>query len=171
MGTPPEQTDRYFAANLRMIRERRGISQVTIAQEMAARGFPWRQQTVTRIESGLRMVRLGEARAVAEILRVTLDRLTWSGAEVNEAAYVGQAADVLRGSWHEAALAVERLLAAVSGAKHVLAERRDSKYQRTRDACEELEADLVDFSLKTAVDEGIARSRGTRGDSGEDGAP
>ena len=52
------------------------MSQVHLADEMAARGWPWRQQTVTRVETGRRMVRLGEAMAVAEILETCVVRLT-----------------------------------------------------------------------------------------------
>ncbi len=77
----PELTEERFAANLRAIRDERGISQGRLADEMAARGWPWRQQTVTRVETGRRMVRLGEAKAVAEILHTSLDRLTWPTAE------------------------------------------------------------------------------------------
>jgi transcriptional regulator with XRE-family HTH domain len=80
-GTPPELSERRFAENLRDWRERRGVSQVKLAQEMAARGWPWRQQTVTRVESGQRMVRLGEALAVAEILGTSVNMLTASSRE------------------------------------------------------------------------------------------
>jgi FtsZ-interacting cell division protein YlmF/DNA-binding XRE family transcriptional regulator len=73
----PELTEQRFAANLRAAREASGVSQERLADEMAARGWPWRQQTVTRVENGRRMVRLGEAKAVAEILDMSLDQLTW----------------------------------------------------------------------------------------------
>lgn len=53
---------------MRAARQEKGISQVKLAQEMTARGWPWAQQTVTNIESGQRMIRLGEAMAVSEIL-------------------------------------------------------------------------------------------------------
>jgi transcriptional regulator with XRE-family HTH domain len=71
-----ELAEQRFAANLRAAREESGVSQSRLAEEMAARGWPWHQQTVTRVESGRRMVRLGEAKAVAEILETSLDRLT-----------------------------------------------------------------------------------------------
>src|SRR5260370_21645909 len=72
----PDETEQRFAANLRLLRERQGISQVKLAQEMAARGWPWRQQTVTRLENGQRMIRFGEATALAEILNTPLERFT-----------------------------------------------------------------------------------------------
>ena len=46
---------------------------------MAERGFPYYQQTVRRIEEGRRKVSVGEAKALAEILGTTMDRLTWPG--------------------------------------------------------------------------------------------
>ena len=82
-GTPPELSERRFAENLRTAREDKGVSQVKLAQEMAARGWPWRQQTVTRVESGHRMVRLGEALAVAEILGTNVVMLTASTRETS----------------------------------------------------------------------------------------
>jgi transcriptional regulator with XRE-family HTH domain len=81
--TPPEQSERRFAANLRTFREDKGVSQVKLAHEMTARGWPWRQQTVTRVESGQRMVRLGEALAIAEILGTSVNMLTASTRETS----------------------------------------------------------------------------------------
>jgi transcriptional regulator with XRE-family HTH domain len=83
--TPPELAEQRFAANLREARESRGMSQYALAQEMHNRGWPWRQQTVTRVETGQRMVRLGEATAIAEILRVPLDRLIQPTGESRDA--------------------------------------------------------------------------------------
>jgi transcriptional regulator with XRE-family HTH domain len=89
----PELTEQRFAANLRAIREERGMSQGRLADEMAARGWPWRQQTVTRVETGRRMVRLGEAKAVAEILETSLDMLTMP---TDEARVIEHLADSIR---------------------------------------------------------------------------
>jgi transcriptional regulator with XRE-family HTH domain len=89
----PELTEQRFAVNLRAVREERGISQVRLAEEMTARGWPWRQQTVTRLETGHRMVRLGEAQAVAEILETPLDRLTMGTGETSAIEHL---ADLIR---------------------------------------------------------------------------
>jgi DNA-binding transcriptional MerR regulator len=43
---------------------------------MSARGFPYYQQTVRRIEDSQRKVSVGEAKALAEILGTTIDGLT-----------------------------------------------------------------------------------------------
>lgn len=52
------------------------MSQTELARKMADRGWPYHQQTVGKLESGSRSVRLGEAKALAQILRTSLDRLT-----------------------------------------------------------------------------------------------
>lgn len=65
--------ERQFAAVMRETREARGLAQGRFAGEMARCGFPaWVQQTVTRVEAGRRMIRLGEAMAAASILGIDL---------------------------------------------------------------------------------------------------
>jgi transcriptional regulator with XRE-family HTH domain len=71
----PQGAEHHFAANLRAVREERGISQAELARRMADRGWPWHQQTVGRVEAGQRVVRLGEAKDLAAILETTIDAL------------------------------------------------------------------------------------------------
>lgn len=106
----PDEAERRFAANLRVLRERRGISQARLAQEMLARQWPWRQQTVARLENGQRMLRFGEAIALASILGVSLDRFTRPGSEVIEMEKIRAASARLRESYDAVAAAVCRLL-------------------------------------------------------------
>jgi transcriptional regulator with XRE-family HTH domain len=163
-----DSADERLAANLRALRERKGISQAELARRMSERGHGWQQSTVSRVQAGTQPVRVSEHESLAEILGVSMDRLLWAGPEANEAAYVGQAAEVLRRSWHETALAVQRLRAARSGAEHVITERGDSKYPRVRDACEELGHDLEDCTPETAFDRGADLYEGEIGDDGTD---
>lgn len=65
--------ERYAAARLRELRTARRMSQVSLAETMAARGFPWHQPTVSRIESGKQPLGFSEAVALAEIFGVPLD--------------------------------------------------------------------------------------------------
>jgi transcriptional regulator with XRE-family HTH domain len=62
-----------FAGNLRSLRVLNGMTQAALAKEMTKRGYRWHQATVYKIESGERQVQLGEARAIAKILYVTLE--------------------------------------------------------------------------------------------------
>lgn len=106
----PDEAERRLAANLRTLRERRGISQVKLAQEMVARDWPWRQQTVARVENGQRMIRLGEAVALASILSVSLGYLTQPGSDAIEVEKIRGAGVRLRESCEAVAAAVCRLL-------------------------------------------------------------
>ncbi len=153
----PDHAEQHFAANLRILREREGMSQVKLAQEMSARGWPWRQQTVTRIENGQRMVRFGEATAVAAILRTSLDRFTWASAEANETEFVYAAGARLRQSYEAVAEAVCHLLANAGIAERVLERHRDSKYERVREARDDVAARIQEYSLEEAIEEGVRR--------------
>jgi transcriptional regulator with XRE-family HTH domain len=107
---PPELTEQRFAANLR---EARGaMSQYTLAGEMQDRGWPWRQQTVARVEAGQRMVRLGEATAIAEILQVSLDRLIQPTGERNDADLLAELIDRAEGAFTETLRAAADLITA-----------------------------------------------------------
>lgn len=60
-----------FGQDLRAARERLGISQEQLASQMRAAGYnAYRQNTIYRIESGLRGIRLGEALALSRLTLV-----------------------------------------------------------------------------------------------------
>lgn len=169
----PDEAEQRFAANLRALRERREISQARLAQEMLARDWPWRQQTVARVENGQRMIRFGEAIALASILGVSLDRFTRPVSEVIEVEKIRTAGDQLRESWEVVAAAVCHLLDA----------------QRTAERLQALNAgvqgdDFVEVALvqlrgwmrECTVDKAILKGRrrftelGEKQDGGEGGA-
>lgn len=149
--------EEHLPGNLRRIREHRGMSQSALAAAMSERGWPWHQQTVYKIENGKQMPGLGEVTDLADILRITVDRLTWTGPEVNAAELVSHAIGNLREAWNEVADAVARLHAATAGAKHTLAESEESPYRRVQDARRGLEEEMAGATLKAAVAEGTAR--------------
>lgn len=70
------QTDERFAANLRLARERAGMSQEEVAQQMSDLGYKFHQQTITRIENGRRKVSLEEANQLAQAVGSTVDALS-----------------------------------------------------------------------------------------------
>ena len=106
----PDLAEARFAANLRILRESRRMSQERLAQEMVARGWPWRQQTVTKIENGQRMVRFGEAMALASILGVSLNHFTRPESEAIEVEKIRAASARLRESYEALTAAVCHLL-------------------------------------------------------------
>lgn len=68
-------TENPTAATVRHLRIERDFTQADIAARMAERGYGWYAQTVQKIESYGRPLRLDEAVALSEILRVPLDQL------------------------------------------------------------------------------------------------
>jgi transcriptional regulator with XRE-family HTH domain len=106
----PDDTEQRFAANLRLFRERQSMSQVKLAREMAVRGWPWRQQTVTRVENGQRKIRFGEATTLAEILRTPLQRFSRPVSEANVVEKIRAAGTRLRESCEAVEAAVCHLL-------------------------------------------------------------
>lgn len=105
-GPPPVPAglaDERFAVNVREMRERKKMSQGELARQMKARGWPYYQQTVRRVEEGRRKVSVGEAKALAEILGETVDRLTWPGREASCAALMDMSIGRTESAWAQIA--------------------------------------------------------------------
>lgn len=75
------------AERIRMEREVRGWSTVTLAEKMAAAGHPINQAAIWRIESGKprRRVNLDEALGFCEIFQITMEDLTAAPGQVANA--------------------------------------------------------------------------------------
>jgi len=65
VGLPWERT---FVENVTRARKAADMSQTELGKRIAAKGLPFHQQTVQRIENGSRPVRLNEAVVIAEVL-------------------------------------------------------------------------------------------------------
>lgn len=62
-----------LAENIRWARERAGLSQEQLAEQMReVAGYGWHQQTVARTETGTRPVRADEMVALSDVLNVSL---------------------------------------------------------------------------------------------------
>lgn len=72
--------ERNFREQMARIREQRGMTQTDLARRLAAWGLPFHQQTVQRVESGQRPVRLNEALLICRELNVSLDSMTTTSA-------------------------------------------------------------------------------------------
>ncbi|GGK64053.1 helix-turn-helix transcriptional regulator [Ornithinimicrobium pekingense] len=76
---PAGQWESNLRERLVQWRERRGWTQTDLARELRNRyGLPFHQQTVQRVESGVRPVRLNEAYAIAQLFELELGELTES---------------------------------------------------------------------------------------------
>ena len=153
---PPEITEERFAANLRMTREAVGVSQSRLADEMTARGWQWRQQTVTRVETGRRSVRLGEAKAVAEILGTSLDKLTQPTGEMRIVEELSEWTQQVRTAWLAIKEATARLLNAKGNLRiHPAATDRKPTSERVLEAVRDA-AHIQQLTPEGAVAQGIA---------------
>lgn len=82
----PENDDERFGANVRRLREARGLSQHELARRLADVGLEgFHQTTVSRIEKGERPARLGEAKAIAQLLDSTIENMLTQGESAAEA--------------------------------------------------------------------------------------
>lgn len=68
-------SEELIGNNVARYREHRGLSQGALAAEMKDHGFQWVQSTVSAVESGKRPLRLSEARAISDILTVSVSHL------------------------------------------------------------------------------------------------
>lgn len=87
--------DDVFGENLKKYRERKGLTQEALNNEMVKRGFEFHPTTIYRIEKGRRRVLIGEAVTLAEVLDVPLDQLTSPG-EDSERAILFQVKQIAR---------------------------------------------------------------------------
>jgi transcriptional regulator with XRE-family HTH domain len=149
-----QEMSRQFGENVRRYRDYRDMSQADLAREMSARGWAWHQSTVYKIEHGERRTDAFEVHDLAAALRISIDRLFWAGAEANEIAMIDNRVATLRSAWRETALAHARLRAARSSAGSVLDQSRQSKYERARQAAEDIAAELEASTLESALAEG-----------------
>lgn len=82
---PATDADTKFAVSLKNVRLMVGMSQAQIADAMKKRGFDFHQSTIGKIERGDRRASIGEAVALADVLRVTLPRLLGGNTDLQSA--------------------------------------------------------------------------------------
>lgn len=152
-----DEQAQWFGDNIRKNRERKKMSQGDLAREMTARGWPWHQSTVYKTEHGTRRTEAFELHDLAEILGVPMNHLFWPPGEVNEAAMVERAIVMVRRAWEQTAQSALELISAIGWAERTLTQSRDSKYQRVRDSCAELEMELEAHTVEGAFQSGYER--------------
>ena len=167
-GSPERETaDQRLGLNVRTLRERKGLSQRAVADEMRSRGHPWHQQTVLKAEAGTRPLRFAEAVDLAAILETSLDRLTWASPEANAVEWLVSREARLRQSARQVSEAVTRFLLDRDAAGRSLTEAAHQS-PRVEAEREEVRATLAGTSLDYAVGEGIARYEELTGGSSEE---
>lgn len=162
-----ETADEKISANLRALREQRGISQSELARQMSERGHPWHQSTVARVQQGTQQLRAAELMDLAEILHTSVDRFTWTQPEAGETEMTYAAGTRVVRAARDVTDAVTHLLAALDAARRAAGAAERSKYPRVQEARRDTISRLEANGLDDAVDEGIRRYEERFGD-GED---
>jgi transcriptional regulator with XRE-family HTH domain len=153
---PAGLADERFATNIREERERQKKSQGELARQMAERGFPYYQQTVRRIEDGRRKVSVGEAKALADILETTMERLTWPGRAASSAAMLDMTTARGLSGWDQIAAGTRELLYAQYQLEVSIAEAERAGYygsEKVRLITDEARA-VMDLMPEDAVAQG-----------------
>ena len=123
--------DKRFAENLRAARERAGLSQRQLAEEMVAAGFRFRQQTIARIEAADRVVSFGESRALARACRTTAEALARPGEMARDGWLIIDAARRLREAGNEMSLAQRHREVALADLERVIKRVEDAGHGET----------------------------------------
>ncbi len=130
MGESPEmfsEIDKNVAANLRVYRETRGVSQEELAQRMTDRGFGFSQATIWKIEQGKRPVKIGEVVALARALGlIRWADLTLDPVEANYQARLEQAHRDAADSYRQLKVATTAYLEAQIEVAIAVREARDA---------------------------------------------
>lgn len=71
MTAAVESIERAVAHRLKELRQLTGLSQTGVAERMFSKGHPWHTTTVYKVETGRRLVRVGELADLAAVLGVT----------------------------------------------------------------------------------------------------
>lgn len=152
MTSQPQLPEEHLAGNVRRLRDRKGLSQEQLADEMTGRGRKWHQNTVYRIEVGKQKdISHGEAITLAGILGVPVDVLTRPGPEAAEISLVDQAAVSLRRNWANSATAIDGLLAAREEAGKAARQAQRSEHESVRQAGAALAADLERMTVTSVT--------------------
>jgi DNA-binding transcriptional MerR regulator/transcriptional regulator with XRE-family HTH domain len=167
---PAGVVDELFAIQVRETRERLKMSQGELARQMSARGFPYYQQTVRRIEDSQRKVSVGEAKALAQILGTSMDRLTWPGREASAAALLDMSIARAERAYQQIASWTATLLWALGQLGTTVGETEGKTFRETQKMQEILgeAADVLQLTPEAAVEMGRKEHEEGRGVHDED---
>ncbi len=151
----PESGDGLFGYNLRRLRERDRMSQAALTAAMRDRNWPWHQSTVYRIESGKQPATFWEARDLAAIFGVVLERFTWKPGDANAIDWLDMATRRLQGRYAETKNAVTAQRSAVGLAGRALEDTAGHTAPRVLEARQILEKAIKHYgNVDAAVEEG-----------------
>lgn len=98
--------DVAIGANIQRWRKAAGVSQSDLAKLV---GSGWRQQTVVKVEQGTRPLKLAEAIAIANVLRLEVAHIYQGATETEQAAQVHGQAQTVQNRYQKAVEETARL--------------------------------------------------------------
>lgn len=168
--TSPEVVNQHAAEAVRSLRERHGMSQDALADEMSKRDIKWLQQTVGRVESGRQALRLAELVALAAIFGVPIERFTWKPADARAADWLDMAANRLRGAFEDTVRAVVVQQSAEALAERAIEDTAHHQEPLVVEAREIVRDAITNYGpLEAAFDEGVRMYQERHGSEGGDG--
>lgn len=152
-----ENNDETVGRNLRRLREARGLSQAELAQALTDAGLPgFHPQTITKIEKGVRAVKLVEGVPLARILGVEPEALLETSASALSSAALHRAVDKLiftAGVAHaEISSGVDHLLKARAELEALITDAREGLGVEKR---ESTIAALAQLTVDSAIQQGL----------------
>lgn len=167
-----ENNDATVGSNLRRLREARGLSQAELAEALTEAGLPgFHPQTITKIEKGVRAVKLIEGVPMARLLGVEPEALVAASAAAVSSAALHRAVDKLIFS---AGVAHNSITAAI---RDLLTSRRKLEDMLTNnvgelraDAVSDVRRALGEMTVESAMAQGLSWHREEMSDHGEDRA-
>lgn len=115
-----DEFDEQVGRNVQELRKARGLTQTELAERLAARGLPFRQQTVVKVEKGQRPLRLQEADAIASVLAVDIDVLADEPITFDSVRILVEFTNGVAGKWEALREATRDLLESLDRLRHML---------------------------------------------------
>jgi transcriptional regulator with XRE-family HTH domain len=128
---PAGAADERVAASFSRYLAVSGMSQGELARRMSAAGWPWAQQTVSRVLDGRRKLGVGEADAVAHAFGTTVERMLMPGPESEAVGELEPATADANRAWERILHSARDLAAAQARLRGAVARAESAAYHES----------------------------------------
>lgn len=150
MAKETSPLDERYGRRLRAIREERGLTLAQLVGKMQRAGVAYMNtSTLSRIETGVRPVRLTEAQTIARILRVSVDSMTEA---FEELAFIESQAGDAREQYVRFRQSVVKVTSAQIRLRRYIPELRDMLTGADKDLAETLEGLIRNLESYVEID-------------------
>lgn len=147
-----------FRETMTALRNGQEMSQTALADRLRARGLTFHQQTVAKIESGERPVRLDEAYLIAEELGASVDRMVRGAVE--EVDLLKEGVEDVRSAYDRIKAATYELLVALSFLEVTIKDERERG--RREPGAYLMPMAFLNYTPADAVQAGLAQAKAER---------